>query len=354
MHRPPASPSTIAVLATHWLGDTFWALQVVPFLQRAHPTARIDLLVRPGLEWLARLWVSADRVHAVRGLVSDRRREGLPRPWRIVGQAWRLRSEPGRPDLLLDLTATPASALFAWALRPAYALGAGRRSITSRPYDGWRSLRGFEGHLAMRPWWVLEPVYASHEAWPPRSELRQPRLPAWGRARPVDRKVLFFPGAGWPQKRWSLEGFTELARRLERDGWQVMLLFARGEETLAAEAASALVGLTPGVPRRRVQVTDGEQLLELLRNAQAVVANDSGPAHLAAALGLPTVALFGPTNPEICGPLGENVRVLRTECHQRPEGRRHHCHDRPAYPCDRHCLDAVSVDAVCAALEALP
>jgi ADP-heptose:LPS heptosyltransferase len=337
---PNPRSTTIAVLATHWLGDTLWALQIIPFLRRAHPAARIELFVRADLEWLGRLWLPADRVHALRSLVSDRRREGLPRPWRILAEARR-----ERPELLIDLTNTPAAALFTWALRPGFAIGAGSRRAVSRPFDSWRDLRAFSGHLALRPWWVIEPAYGTHPLWPPPESRLRPVLPGVERA-PEDGPILFFPGAGWPTKRWPLTRFVELARRIAEEGRAVELLFAPAERAFAAEAS----GMNAAGKRIRARVCEGVEMLELLRRAPAVVSNDSGAAHLAAALGVPTVALFGPTNPAFCGPLGPRARVLRAACPDRPEGSRHHCGDRAGRPCDRGCLETIGADEVHRAL----
>jgi ADP-heptose:LPS heptosyltransferase len=334
------------VLATHWLGDTFWALQVVPFLREAHPGARLHVLVRPGLAWLARLWCGEAEVHELPGLVSDRRREGLPRPWRIVGAARRWRAVHGSPDLLIDLTLTPAAALCAWVLRPGSAVGAGARRFARRAFDDWRPLAEFRGHLALRPWWILESRYGDAPSWPPEVVRLRPRLPVTPPAPGPRDPVLLFPGAGWPQKRWPLDRFVELAARIEREGREVRLLFAPGEEALAGEAARILPS--------RVTVTAGHDMFGQLMRARAVVANDSGPAHLAAALGLPTVALFGPTHPAVCGPLGDRVTVLRTDCPERPGEGEHHCHGRPAYACERGCLATIGVASVHQALNALP
>jgi ADP-heptose:LPS heptosyltransferase len=281
--------------------------------------------VRPELAWLAQLWVPAEQVHALRSLVSDRHREGWPRPWAIVREARRAGARIGRPDLLIDLTSTPAAALFVRVLRPRFAIGAGSRRFAAGGFDSWRPMQDFSGHLAARPWWVLEPIYRSRETWPSPAGMTAPRLPIdAGIERMADAPpgppraedeggVLLFPGAGWPQKRWPLARFVELGLQLASEGHPVALLFAPGEEAMA-EAASG--GIAPtGSRARRISagVTAGPQMLRALRGARAVVSNDSGAAHLAAALGLPTLAIFGPTNPASCGPLGPRVGLLRCD-----------------------------------------
>jgi len=299
-------------LATHWLGDTFWALQIIPFLRRAHPAARLSVLVRPELTWLACLWAPADQVHALGALVSDRLREGWPRPWTIVREAARSRRRIGRPDLLVDLTNTPAAALFGRVLRPRFAIGAGARGWTAGGFDSWRRMQGFAAHLATRPWWVLEPIYRAREAWPSPEEQLRPRLPGdVTPPAPGGGAVQLFPGAGWPEKRWPLERFVALATRLASEGRAVDLLFSPREAALAEESSRRILREGSRAPGISVRVTDGPQLLGALRSAHAVVSNDSGAAHLAAALGRPTLALFGPTDPARCGPLGPRVGLLR-------------------------------------------
>lgn len=264
--------------------------------------------MRPELAWLARLWVPAEQVHALCSLVSDRHREGWPRPWAIVREARRVGGRGGRLDLLIDLTNTPAAALFIRGLRPRYAIGAGSRRWVAGGFDSWRPMQDFAAHLATRPWWVLEPVYRTREGWPSTAEQARPSVPGDAGVTGDRGAVLLFPGAGWPEKRWPLAQFVALGALLASKGDAVELLFAPGEAAMAEEASAT---------GARVRVTDGPQMLRALLAARAVVSNDSGAAHLAAALGLPTLAFFGPTDPARCGPLGPRVGLLRAD---RPGG----------------------------------
>ncbi|MCK4303720.1 MAG: glycosyltransferase family 9 protein [Candidatus Eisenbacteria sp.] len=329
----------IAVLAAHWLGDTFWGLQLVPFLRSRFPSAQIDLLVHPENRWLAELWAPKQRVHDVHGLVRDRLREGSWSPWTLWRRSRQLRARLGKVDLFIDLTGTPASGFLTRLVGPRRSIGLAGRGFCSLFYNTFRTTGDFRGHLAKRPWWLLEPHYGGFAAWPSADEQMQPLLPGspeW-QARGADA-VLLFPGAGWMQKQWPLELFVDLAKQLQRDGQSAYLLFSEREQALAARSP-ALDVESSGI---QIRVTDGPAMLRMLRSATAVVANDSGGAHLAAAWGIPTVALFGPTNPGICGPLGRTTRILRTSCQDRPEGGQHHCHDRPAYNCPRTCMESIS------------
>lgn len=107
--------------------------------------------------------------------------------------------------------------------------------------------------------------------------------------------IAIHPFSGSPAKNWPLEFYLELASRL--GGLAEVVMLAGPEEEL------------PGARR----FADLRSLASWLRGAALYVGNDSGPTHLAAAAGIPVIALFGPTNPAIWAPRGPNVTVLRRE-----------------------------------------
>jgi heptosyltransferase III len=121
--------------------------------------------------------------------------------------------------------------------------------------------------------------------------------------------VAIHPGAGAREKCWPIENYLELTRRLCAAGRAVRVLL--GEVELERWSASE-------IERFRVLadvVAPGTylDLVKSLSDVSAVVGNDSGPAHLAGAIGLPTLVLFGPTDPTVWKPLGPRVRTLRRE-----------------------------------------
>lgn len=148
----------------------------------------------------------------------------------------------------------------------------------------------------------------------PRLTLGTERL-AWGRdwlaARGLGgRKILaVHPGSGSPHKNWPVENFIAVVRQLPRDVTPLLVL-GEADAELDAPLARAL----PDAPRLA-----GCTLLEvaaILANCAAYLGNDSGITHLAAALGLPVIALFGPSNLEHWAPRGPQVRLL-----QAPDGK---------------------------------
>jgi heptosyltransferase I len=117
--------------------------------------------------------------------------------------------------------------------------------------------------------------------------------------------VLINPGAGWGAKQWPAERFREIARTLAADGYKVLVNAGPGEEAIAQTTIVASEG-TAGV----VSCSIGE-LIALTRRARLFIGGDTGPLHLAAALQVPVVAIFGPTDPARNGPFGTKSLVLR-------------------------------------------
>jgi lipopolysaccharide heptosyltransferase I len=118
------------------------------------------------------------------------------------------------------------------------------------------------------------------------------------------RVVVLNPGAGKPGKRWPVERFVELATRLARDAdARVLALWGPGEE-----AAARAIARAPGA--MLAPPTDLDQLIAVTRRASVLVAADTGPLHVAAALGTPCVGLYGPTAAERNGPYGAGHRTV--------------------------------------------
>jgi heptosyltransferase-1 len=117
--------------------------------------------------------------------------------------------------------------------------------------------------------------------------------------------IVLNPGAGRPDKRWPIERFVELARTLHASGRKTLVVWGPGEEEMASR-----IGREAG--SRVAPSTSLRQLAFLLGRAALVVAADTGPLHMAAALGTPVIGLFGPTNPARNGPYGQIERCLET------------------------------------------
>jgi heptosyltransferase-2 len=142
-----------------------------------------------------------------------------------------------------------------------------------------------------------------------------------------------------PAKLWPSERLAALAMRLEARGVHPLLLGGPGARGLADAVQGAAAG-----PIRSLVGRDHPALLAaLLSELDALVAADSGPAHVAAAVGVPAVTLFGPTDPRLTAPLGPRQRALWRQPVCGP------CFLRQC-PIDHRCLGAVEVDEVEAAV----
>ncbi len=120
--------------------------------------------------------------------------------------------------------------------------------------------------------------------------------------------VAIHPGSGSPAKNWPVERFVELAERIAKSG-KGKPFFVLGEADHAiAPVLAERAGHTPALTGRTLV-----DVASVLASCRAYVGNDSGITHIAAALGIPTIALFGSSDPDRWGPRGENVRILRAD-----------------------------------------
>ena len=127
-----------------------------------------------------------------------------------------------------------------------------------------------------------------------------------GLPRPSSGPVVLHPGAGSPNKCWPIEHFIALAQRLFREGLSVCALV--GEVERERWPADQMSRLRSACELREPQTL--VELADLIARARAFVGNDSGPGHLAAMVGIPTVTLFGPNDPTRWKPLGPRTKVV--------------------------------------------
>jgi heptosyltransferase-2 len=154
-----------------------------------------------------------------------------------------------------------------------------------------------------------------------------------------DRRSLIglSPGASFgPAKRWLPDRYASLADRLIGALDAGVLIFGSDQERPLAEAIAREMNHTPTILAGQTSL---RQFMALLGQCDLVMTNDSGPMHLAAALGLPLIALFGSTNERATGPIGPRTRVVRHRVPCSPCGLRE-C------PIDFRCMVGVTVDNV--------
>jgi heptosyltransferase-1 len=128
--------------------------------------------------------------------------------------------------------------------------------------------------------------------------------------------ALLNPGAGWGAKQWPAERYGQVAQGLAQHGIASLINFGPGEETLAKAAEAAAGGAA------RPLCCSISELIAFTRRARLFIGGDTGPLHLAAAMQVPVVAIFGPTNPLRNGPYGTRSIVLRRPSSKTSHARR--------------------------------
>ncbi len=300
----------ILVIKLRAIGDVLMSVPVVENLRETFPEARIDFLTEREPAPVLRSHPAVDEV-----IVFDRRAVEEAGPLRAAKLGWRLIREVRNRsyDLVIDLFGNPRSAIVTWLsgaqLRVGFDWRVRRRAynvvVPSRAsevhevefnLDALRAL-GIEVRTKQLRFVVSGDAEAEADGF-----FRESRLGS----RPV---IALNPGGGWATKRWPIGYFSSLAERIvESVGRDVLVLWGPGEIELARE-----VQRRARVPVHLLPQTDLTGLAAYIKRCEALVTNDSGPMHLAAALGVPTVAIFGPTQPELQGPWQVACRVVRQE-----------------------------------------
>lgn len=153
-----------------------------------------------------------------------------------------------------------------------------------------------DGHGPTGPWRFPLPAWTDDHAW----------AAAWLAERNLDRPWILNVGAGWPTKVWPVERQVELVRNLGAAGEAVLVVWGAPSEGEVAEQVVAAAGHGVVAPRTTIP-----QLAGLLARGCVVVSGDTGPLHLAMAVGTPAVGLFGPVPAARNGPKGPGYRCLQ-------------------------------------------
>jgi ADP-heptose:LPS heptosyltransferase len=287
------------------LGDFVLALAAMKKIREAHPKAHITLLTTPPYAALARMSPYFNDVE------TDGRPESMSEWWEMVGRLRR-----SHFDRIYDLqTSARSSRLFLalWPLAPQWsgiAWGASHRHLNRRR-NHMHTLERQADQLRAAGIWPDAPINPG-EAPPPDLGwiLRKHKAPAPVSGAPAPKPyALLVPGASAkrPEKRWPTEKFGMLAASLRQMGMDVVIVGGLQESALAR----AIQKFNPNA-RDLTGRTDFAQIAVLGAKAALAVGNDTGPTHLIAATGAPTVALFSDaSDPALCGPRG-HVAVLHS------------------------------------------
>jgi heptosyltransferase-1 len=311
------------------MGDILHALPAVTALRQAHPGWVIDWVVEPRWRPLLAADGATDPANAITRSSARPVVDGLhpapTRDWRksplssktlheirVLRRALRA----GEYDTVIDLQGAIRSAVIGRMAGSGRLIGedmprerAARWLFTDRVKTHGAHVIEQDLELASAvagddlnptaPWLPVDPAA---EAWVNGILRRDDSRPS----------VLINPGAGWGAKRWPAERYAAVVKGLIDRGMRVLVNAGPGEEPLAeavVQSAGAAIPLKCTL----------EQLIALTRQVALAIAGDTGPLHLACALGRPVVGIYGPTDPSRNGPFGTRFRVLRS-----PESRRDH------------------------------
>lgn len=285
------------------LGDVVHAIPAAEALRQHVPQAQIDWLVDPRYVELLRMAPCVSRA------IPLDTRAGLMALVRTLRELRRQQYEAA-----IDLQGLYKSAILARLAGAGTTLGFPRahlREPGAAVFYTHTEDPGDVPHVVHKNIALLSPLGVP--AVPATFRLDVPHTPAAERALAGfggDGFALLNPGAAWPNKRWGGERFGALAAAVRRDiGVRSLVLWGPGEEPLARAVVDGSGGAAEMSPP--TTVTD---LCSIARHARLVVSGDTGPLHLAAAVGAPIVALFGPTLAARNGPWAPaDVVVARTD-----------------------------------------
>jgi lipopolysaccharide heptosyltransferase II len=333
----------ILILKPSSLGDVIQALPVLRLLKLHFPGAEIfwwiDSALAPLIEG------DPDLAGVVR---FERKRWGKPRHWPEMLRSVRWLREQNF-DLVIDLQCLARSGAFAWLARGKFLAGLDEVREGARGfYDLAVPRKSFHTHavdwyLAVLPALGV-PVHKNFQWLPERPEIAAAINSKFKTQN--SKLILLQPGARWKNKRWPAEHFAGLVRALAGK-------FPAARFGILGDPGDRPLGeiISQAAPERCLNLcgaTSLPEMIEWIRRCDLLITNDTGPMHVAAALGRPLVALFGPTEPRRTGPYGQLENVLRL--------------DLPCSPCMKsdcayektdECLRALSPATVLARVEKL-
>ena len=289
------------------LGDVVHAIPVAAALRRHFPSARIDWIVDPRYMQLLDLVPVLDRTIAfdTRALLDGAKRRGFLRLLRELRQV--------RYDVVFDLQGLLKSAALARAAGGMRVVGFPRRHLReplARVFYTHTVDPGSAAHVIDKNLALLSAAGVQD---------RRPMFPLTIPASPIVDSavrrfpqgfVLINPGAAWPNKRWPAARFGAVAAAMKQaHGVSALVLWGPGERQLADEVVAASGGAAEILAPTTIQEMAG-----VARAARLMISGDTGPLHVAGAVGTPLVALFGPTRSERNGPWApHDISISRVE-----------------------------------------
>jgi lipopolysaccharide heptosyltransferase I len=299
----------ILILKPSSLGDVIHALPVLRLLKRHLPQSQIYWWLDSHLKSLL------EEDPDLAGVIPfDRERWAAPRHWpELFASLQDLRSR--HFDWAIDLQGLARSGIIAWLSNAGLTIGLDNAREGSRegarafydvtPPRAAANTHAVDRYLAVLPL-LNVPVHGNFEWLPKRPDIAAQVEQKWNPG--PGPWIVLLPGARWDNKRWPVEHFVELVGRMRGLGaFSFVILGSGGDRALGQTIAAAI----PGRCLNLAGQTSLWEMIEWVRRGRLVISNDTGPMHVAAALGRPLIALFGPTNPRKTGPYRKLNSVLQ-------------------------------------------
>ena len=298
------NPEKILIVKPSSLGDVVHSLPFLNAIRKRYTKAEIHWVIFKGFEGLLeghpmlhKLWVvdkdswtkfnrAKDSVAEIKSLLRDLKKE--------------------RFDLVVDLQGLLRSGLITAATGAPVRIGfkearEGSRFFYTNKVPGGRDIHAVDRYLKVAEFLGCDT-----------SEVIFP-LPPFEKASSFENIISSFeeyavivPGARWMTKRWPPEYFGKLASLLHL---RSIIVGSKGDVSIANE----IVARSQGKSFSLAGKTDLKELIAVVKGSKYLVTNDSGPMHIAAALGVPVFAIFGPTDPARTGPYGKGHTIIRAD-----------------------------------------
>lgn len=333
----------ILIIRLSSLGDILHVLPAFSSIRHSFPESKIEWLTAKKSDFLLRAVSGIDKLH----VIDTNSLLRYPVDWFAWRQTRDLIRElrARRFDMVIDFQGLLKTAFLSWLAGSRTRLGFSKALVRERPahwfYNKTLEERVKPGHvLALNQMLAelagaqltsspIEFTISSEDCCVADSLLQQTNL---------TRFVVVNPGGGWPTKRWDPAKFGILAKRIQAElGISVIVTTGPGEEDFYR-----IIARNCGEPVPRHFPVTFLQLVPLLKKARLFIGGDTGPFHLACAVGTPVVGIFGPTYPVRNGPWGKEDEVVFRDlpCSG--------CHGRTC-PMQNECMD-ITVDEVLAAV----
>jgi len=291
----------ILLLMCHWIGDTFWAVQIIPELRKYFPEAELWAGIKPWSKDLLFGLIENDRMLILKNITSDRHREKFLFS-DYIKELKAVRKE--KFDTVIDLTCNRYSSLFCCLAGIKKRIGLKQHGLfflyTQKGDAFPESL-----HFYQRPWMTLKILFPHiaipQELFPPETK----ELQSSAMTGEFKKLALLVPGAGWKEKEWGIDNFAQCGKFLIDKGYRLILSGSEKERALCEELKNKLDN------QALVFIKSLSEFIGFLPNISIAITNDSGSAHLIASFQKTLITIFKVENYDRYRPIGESVKVIR-------------------------------------------